>query len=323
MTRFFHGAVAVLALCAATPALSADYLDYPDLRPSYPQGWENGEDSIRFEFGARYWYAWGGQDASFDAAPYGTVDVNVRDQSHIGELHGKIEDIATQTYVAARGGLSLHTTGTWDISPAGSGAIGRNSRIGYAGADFGWLPLGTMENGFAFGGLVGYHYWKDAPDIGTGQYATAFDAGFMPTALGEARDDFDIHALRLGLRGAADFDMFDLQAEVAAVPYAKVTGTLGGNSPGGYNFGVPVNENAPTTFSGSGHGVMAEGLVGFHPTENMTLRLGGRLWYLEGQLDAEFNGTAAGIGPVPTMILPSTYASVFRYGLLAELTGRF
>jgi hypothetical protein len=323
MMRFSPGAVAVLAICAATPALAADYVDYPQLRPSYPQGWENGEDSIRFEAGARYWYSWGGQDAGFDAAPFGSVDLQVRDQSHIGELHGKIEDLSTQTYVAARGGLSLHTSGTYDISPAGSGDIGRNSHIGYVGADFGWLPLGTMENGFAFGGLVGYHYWKDAPDIGTGQYATAFDAGFRPTALGEARDDFDVHALRLGVRGTADFDMFDLQAEVAAVPYAQVSGTVGGSSPGGYDFGVAVNENAPTTLTGRGHGVMAEGLVGFHPTENVTIRLGGRAWYLEGELDAVFDGTAAGIGPLGAMTLPSTYASLFRYGLMAELTGRF
>lgn len=305
MKRSLQGAVAMLALCLAVPALAADYFAPPDLRPAYPDTWEQPDDSIRFEYGVAYWYSWGGQNAGF-----GPVNLSVRDQTHIGELHGKIEDLSTQTYVAARAGLGLHTTGTYDISPAAPGAIGRDSRIGYIGADFGWLPFGTMSDGFAAGALVGYQYWKDAPDIGTGQYAIGGD----PTNLGEAQDDFDIHALRLGIKGMAQFDMFDVQAEVAAVPYAHVSGTLGGSSPGGFNFGgVIVNESTPTTLSGRGYGVMAEGMVGFHPTENLALRVGGRAWYLEGNLDAVFNGVT----------MPSTYASLFRYGLRAELTGKF
>ncbi|MGB3336802.1 MAG: hypothetical protein WBA73_06455 [Devosia sp.] len=323
MTRSLQGAVAVLALGLAVPALAADYIDRPDLRPAYPQDWENPDDSIRFEFGAAYWYSWGGKNAGFSTAS-GPINLSVRDQTHVGELHGKIEDLSTQTYVAGRAGLGLYTSGTYDISPAAGGDIGRNSRIGYAGADFGWLPFGTMTDGFAVGGLVGYHYWKDAPDIGTGQYATAFDGGGNPTALGEARDDLDIHALRLGIKGTAEFDMFDIQAEAAAIPYAHISGTIGGSSPGGFNFGGGVvNENAPTTFTGRGYGVMLEAMAGFHPTENLALRLGGRAWYLEGNLDAVFNGTEAGIGPLATATLPSTYASLFRYGLRAELTGKF
>ena len=326
MQRSLQGAVAMLALCLAAPALAADYFEpYPDLRPAYPDSWEQPDDSIRFEYGVAYWYSWGGQNAGFSSA-FGPVDLSVRDQTHIGELHGKIEDLSTQTYVAARAGLGFHTTGTYDISPASSGDIGRASRIGYAGADFGWLPFGTMTEGFAAGALVGYQYWKDAPDIGTGQYAAAFDpVTGAPTAMGEARDNFDIHALRLGVKGTAEFEMFDIQAEAAWVPYAHVTGALGGSAPGGFNFpGVPVTvyENAQTTLSGRGQGVMLEAMAGFHPTENLALRIGGRAWYLEGNLDAVFNGTAGGVAQ-PTMTLPSTHASLFRYGLRAELTGKF
>lgn len=314
---------ALVTACACIPSLAADYPDYPELRPAYVEGWEGGEDDIRFEFGTAYWYAWGGRDANFTgSAPLGNISVTSRDQTHIGELHGKIEDLSTQSFVAGRAGIGLHTTGTYAITPAGSGAIGNSSRIGYAGADFGWLPAGSMTEGYAFGGLVGYHYWKDAPTIGTGQYATTF-AGGVPTSMGEARNDLDIHALRLGIKGTASFDMFDLQGEVAGVPYAHLSGVLGGSSPGGYTFGgIVYNENAPTTFSGRGYGVMTEAMVGFHPTENLTLRLGGRAWYLESNLDAVFNGTSAG-GAQPAQTMPSTYASLFRYGLRAELTGRF
>lgn len=320
MTRSLCGAVAMLALCLAVPALAADYFAPPDLRPAYPDSWQQPDDSIRFEYGAAYWYSWGGQNAGF-SSPVGPVSLSVEDQTHIGELHGKIEDLATQTYVAARAGLGFHTTGTYDIAPAASGKIGTSSHIGYAGADFGWLPFGTMSDGFAVGGLVGYQFWKDAPDIGSGQYAI----GGNPANRGEAPNDLDIHALRLGVKGAADFEMFDIQAEAAWIPYAHVTGALGGSAPSGFNFpgvGAPVYENAQTTLTGRGHGVMLEAMAGFHPTENLTLRFGGRAWYLESKLDAVLNGTVGGVA-APAMTMPSTYASLFRYGLRGELTGRF
>ena len=320
MKRSLQGAVAILAVGMAAPALAADYFG-GDLRPAYPDTWQQPDDSIRFEYGVAYWYSWGGQNAGFGTPAPGPIDLSVRDQTHIGELHGKIEDLATQTYVAGRAGLGFHTSGTYDISPASSGNIGTGSRIGYAGADFGWLPLGTMTDGFAAGALIGYQYWKDAPDIGTGQYAV----GGNPATLGDARDDLDIHALRLGVKGMAEFGMFDIQAEAAWIPYAHVSGALGGSAPDGFNFpgvGAPIYENAQTTLSGRGQGVMLEAMAGFHPTENLALRVGGRAWYLEGNLDAVFSGSVGGAA-LPTMTIPSTYASLFRYGLRAELTGKF
>ena len=182
MMRITLGTAAVLSLYVAGSATAADY---PELRPAYEQGWENPDDSLRFEFGTAYWYSWGGQDvsmpASVGAVQLGNISLNSRDVTHLGELHGKIEDLGTQTYLSARAGLGFSTTGTYNFSPAGSGNIERGSRIGYAGADFGWLPLGTMENGAAVGGLIGYQYWKDAPEIGTGLYATSF-AGGVPAS---------------------------------------------------------------------------------------------------------------------------------------------
>ncbi|UYN99748.1 MAG: hypothetical protein KIT02_00430 [Devosia sp.] len=314
----------------ATPALGADFSDYGDLRPSYEPGWETGDDSLRFEAGIRYWMSWGKQQAGFTAAmggvTLGDVTLDVEDQSHMAEVHGRIDDLYTNTYLKGQAGLSLHTTGTYDISPAGSGTIGNQSRIGYAGVDYGWMPLGQLDNGPAAGGFVGYTYWKDAPDIGTGQIATAFDGFGNPTAFADAPDNLDIHALRIGARGTYETEMFDIQAEIAAVPYAHITGAVGGSAPNGFDFSpvvpVPIYENEQITLSGQGYGVMTEAMLGFHPTENLTLRVGGRAWYLEGQLDARFNGTAGGTD-LPELNLPSNYASIFRYGALFELTGRF
>lgn len=317
MKRTLLSAVAILAPCAGVYAA-----DPAGMRPSYPTTWEaQDENPLRFETGVRYWYSWGEQDATF-TSPFGDVGLNVRDNTHIGELYGKIEDLSTQTYVRGIAGLGVQTSGTYSITPAASGNIGGQSSIGYAGADFGWMPFGTMKEGVSFGGLVGYQYWKDAPDIGTGTYPTAYQNG-VPSSFAAAKDDFNIHALRLGIKANADFEMFDIQAEVAAVPYAHVTGALGGSGANGYQLaGTTIYERGQTTLSGVGYGAMAEGMVGFHPTENLTLRVGGRAWYLKGDLNAEFKGTSQATGPVD-LTLPSTVASIFRYGAFFEVAGRF
>ncbi|MBD8065286.1 hypothetical protein IC608_07355 [Devosia sp. PTR5] len=315
-------AIAVLSLIA-TPAVAADIAD---MRPPPDQPPQSQESPLRFEAGLRYWLSWGRQEAGFAVPNLGDVTLNSDDTTHIVEAYGRVDDLYTSTFLKGQAGIGLATTGTYDIAPAGSGSIGTGSRIGYAGIDYGWMPLGQMDGPAALGGFVGYTYWKDAPDIGTGQVAATFGPGGAPTSFSAAQDDFDIHALRIGLRGTADMGAFDIQGEVAAVPYAHVSGALGGSSPNGFVFpalpGVPVYENQQTKLSGWGYGVMTEAMLGFHPTDNLTVRVGGRAWYLQGKLDAVFNGTAGGTNQ-PSMDLTSTFASIFRYGALVEVSGRF
>ena len=123
----------------------------------------------------------------------------------------------------------------------------------------------------------------------------------------------------------------------------------GGNSP---SFGpnAPCDVLAPATcdptffltspleIEGSGYGAQAEAFIGFHPMENLTFRVGGRAWYLQGQVDASFN-TATVTDPIDTdgngsldgapsvsqqgYVSTSNPFSLFRYGLLAELTYKF
>lgn len=331
--RLIPAYAAFAALLAALPAFAADY---PEFRPAYADDWSNDpqDDSIRFEFGTRYWYSWGNQDAGFTATsggfPLGDVTITERDTTHFGELYGKIEDLSTQTYVKGQAGIGFATNGTYAIAPANSGSIGANSSIGYVGADFGWLPLGTIETGAAIGPLIGYQYWKDAPDIGTGKYVASFDGTGTPATFGDAKDNFDIHALRLGIEGQVDMGSFDIQGEVAAVPYAYVTGEVGGSAPNGFAFtnapGVTFYQDAPTTLSGHGYGAMGELLVGFHPTENLAIRVGGRAWYVQGDLTAAFSNTAVAGGAnlgSQTLNIPSNFARIFRYGALLEVTGKF
>lgn len=363
MKRSLHGAVASLAVLVAVPALAADY---PPLRPAYPDSWESSEDNpLRFEVGLRYWYSRGGQDAEFSVPGFGDTILSVRDTAHIGELYARIDDLETQTYLKAYGGLGFYGTGEYHLeqpfSPTVDSSLGGAGRVGYGIADFGWLPFGSTDNGFAVGGVVGYQYWNDSPDIGRGNFAVVDgpeDISWTPGSAtysigGDSEvDNLDIHALRLGVTAQVDInDMFDIRAEAVAIPYAWVTGTLGPHEvpdiayPGGTAY-----KASATSLSGTGYGASGELMVGIHPTENLTLRVGGRAWYVGGTLDATYtqasisdpidNGTDPdGDGPLPTApdgnydvgpslalqdyIFTSQFAQVFRYGALFELTGRF
>lgn len=328
MKRSLQGVVAVMAILIAVPALAADY---PTLRPAYPEDWENTDASLRFEAGMRYWYSWGAQNIRFAPAT-----LTVRDQTHILEVHGRIDDLDTQTYVKALAGLGVHTSGNYTMTPGAQTAIGGNSRVGYAGGDIGWMPFGQMDGGVAIGGLAGYQYWNDSPDVGRGVFITGTGANGVPTGYDSEVENLDIHALRLGLRGTAEVgDMFDIQAEVAAVPYAHVTGTLGPHELDGIQVGPNafLYKSTPTSMAGTGYGAMGEVMVGFHPTENLTVRFGGRAWYLEGSLDATFDSYTvddADANPLTAPVITrqhyiqaSDFANIFRYGALFELTGRF
>lgn len=262
MKRTILATTAFLAI--ALPALSADYP--VDLRPAYPENYQapRGEDDIAFEFGTAYWYSWGAQNVTLNSNNASLFAE--RDNTSIADVHGRIDDLYTNTYLLGRAGIGLNTTGNY-TALGFQGNIGRQSLIGYGGVDYGWLPIGKVNDGMAFGGLVGYHYWKEDVDLPV------------------VSTNLDIQALRLGLRATGDFGTFDLQSEVAAVPYAYVTG--------------------PGAISDRAYGVMTETMVGFRPTDNVSLRLGGRAWYLK-NTSTDFLS-----------------ADILRYGLMAELTGRF
>ncbi|SEP75545.1 hypothetical protein SAMN05428969_0765 [Devosia sp. YR412] len=261
MNRTAKGIVAAIFLCTSLPAIAADYPEYPELRPAYQQDWERADDDIGFEFGTAYWYSWGGRNSGPTG---GASTFALRDTSSIADIHGRIDDLYTNTYLLARAGISLNTTGTYTLPAGGEGGIAPQSLIGYSSIDYGWLPLGSLKEGHAFGGLIGYQYWKENP--------------YTPGV----NTDMDIQALRLGLRATAQFEQFDLQSELVAVPYAYVRGGL----------------------TNRAYGVMSETMAGFRPTENLSLRFGGRAWYLENS-----NGTNT--------------SNLFRYGLMAEVAGRF
>jgi hypothetical protein len=356
----------LFAMAIAVPAGAADWADdwgsSESLRGSYlnePKdwsGWGEQEDPLSFEFGLRYWYSWGAQSASS-----GGPAVSATDNSHIVEGHLRIEDHSSNVYVKGWGGYSAVVNGTV-TSGMGTAPIA-DGQIGYLGADLGWNVFG--EEGSGIGVLAGYQYWHDAPDTGRFNYTTATSAAdvnydpvtgqtFLPG--NSAPNSLDAHMLRLGVQAKANFNNFiDFTAELAAVPYAKVGGSMGiddvafdasvyggaAQAPYGGSIGnISGIRSSPTSIDGWGYGGMAEAWVGIRPIENMVLRLGGRAWYLQGTADATFTRASIGNPSDSDPVNPPNFDtapafnnagfittnnpfSMLRYGLMAELTYAF
>ncbi|RYE11464.1 MAG: hypothetical protein EOP22_01005 [Hyphomicrobiales bacterium] len=366
---FRSTSVLAILVAMSAPALAADYNEWgefedaaPDFRNSYsiePKDWtELGDatDPMTFEIGARYWYSMG--SASFSSL---TGGLSSTDETHFGELHLRVNDHVTNTFAKANVGYSIASSGSYtSTGPVGdfSDAI-TSGHIGYAGADLGWNIIGD-NNGSGAGVLVGYQYWNDALHTGRNNFTTLSGGetltytpdGHYVIPGDSAPNDVTIHALRLGVQGKAKLgDFFDIQAEVAAVPYASVSGTVGVDDPtfstaeyvgpaqfpyGGMNGNISSMRASPTTIEGWGYGAQAEAWLGMHPTENLTFRLGGRASYLQGTADATYTrvfitdpGPPGGPytdDPVVTstgVIETANPFAMIRYGLMGEFTYSF
>jgi hypothetical protein len=353
----FRSTSSVLALLVAMtmPAAAADYGDWeenddaPDFRTTYPiepgdwAGLGDDDDPLSLEFGVRYWYSMGRQ--SFTTL---SGDFTSQDTAHTGELHLRIDDQSTNTFAKAIAGYSAAIMGDYD-DPSATGTINAG-HIGYVGGDIGYHAFGDKKAGI--GPMVGYLFWNDSPYTQREAYTTATSPIPFDTITGDTflpfdstDNNLDIHALRLGVQGHVELaEMFDLDGEVVAVPYAKVNGVLGGHATTTTTTGlgnIASVKSSSTEVDGWGYGAMAQAMVGFHPTENFTFRLGGRAWYLQGTTDMTYSQLTTGD---PTDSDPGTnppnydtappYSnqrfiekgnpfSLFRYGLVAEVTYRF
>ncbi|MDR3472805.1 MAG: hypothetical protein P4M09_14160 [Devosia sp.] len=337
--------VAAAASLLAAPSFAADFAadDFgsdSSLRSGYSEDWANSDvgDPLTFELGIRYWYSWGAQ--KFNVGSSALTDSDV---SQSGEAHFRIDDASTKTYVKGLAGMAFKIDGSASDSSLGTvDTPVTDGHIAYAGADIGYSWLGDTKSGVTFGPFAGYMYWNDSPNLGRANYSTGTTtADFTYDSAGSGNHIFgpgdsqensiEVNMLRLGFSGKANLgSMFDVSAEVAAVPYAKVSGTLGA-------FGVSTASDASYTqfqssaasIDGWGYGAMAEALVGFHPTQNLTFRVGGRAWYLQGQADTTYNTVTVTNDTNHTVVGTQEYIStanpwsLFRYGALAEMTYNF
>ena len=311
MRRIIPSIIAIAAASLATPLLAADW-EVGEFRESYPTDWEMPGDVLNFEIGVRYWYAMGSQSIT---APIGN-EHTVSDQSHIIEGHVRIEDDASSSYLKALAGYAGLISGSY-TTPAAIDADILGGVIGYGQADFGWMPLG--DDNFRIGGLVGYQYWNDSPSMGRASFITA-------TGGDSEENSFAAQSLRLGVTSKFDFnDMFDLTAELAGVPFSWVNGTFGAHDFANIPVGPLIfQKSSATTVNGRLWGGQAELLFGIHPTEKLTVRVGGRAWYLTGPVEATFSMAEVGNpSNQQGFVQELEDFSLWRYGAVAELSYRF
>jgi len=338
-----------LALAAATtlavmPAVAADFSanDFgsdSNLRSGFSDDWANSDaaDPLSFEFGLRYWYSWGAQRFSVGGS-------NLKDDDNASsvEAHFRVDDASTKTYAKALAGMAFLIDGSATDDSLATTAPVTDGRIGYAGGDFGYSWFGDGKSTASFGPFAGYMYWNDSPNLGRANFTTGTatgDFGYDASGTGNhifgpgnsVEDSIEVNMLRLGFSGRASLgNNFDVSGELAAVPYAKIDGTLGA-------FGVPVAsdssisilQSSPASIDGWGYGAQAEVMFRYHPMQNLTFGLGGRAWYLQGTADTTFNTVTVTNDSAHTVQGTQEYIStanpwsLFRYGGLAELTYNF
>ncbi|RUT30940.1 hypothetical protein EMQ25_08655 [Arsenicitalea aurantiaca] len=271
--------LALSGILIAAPAVGADW--GTPLRGAYGEEWyaEAHPKAIGFEIGMRYWYSQGALETRIDGNLTSGYDT-----AHIGEAHFRINDYTTDYYLKGMIGYSGSKT-TEYTSPVGTETTEIGSVL-YAGADLGF---GMIAPGF--GGFVGYQYWNESPRLG------GTDIGGL-----------DFNLLRLGISGRTEItDMVDLTAEAALIPYAGLRGTYGA-----YDSDT-LEYLGLSDVEGWLYGAAGEVMLGVHATDWMTMRFGGRAWYLTGPTTVTFEGEGR----------ESDHFSALRYGLLAELTYRF
>lgn len=323
----------LLALLAAAtfsgPVVAADYWGddmgdmsggFRDGYPTEPGDWAglgDHDDGLTFEFGMRYYYSMGAQSFTINS-PEPTDSHGQQtesDTTQFVEGHLRIDDAPTRTFAKALAGYGYSISGTASDNSGTVDVLG--GHLGYAGADIGYSLFGDTKS-FALSPFVGYMYWNDSPNTYSDNFVTqnssdpvSYDpsTGQIYLPGNSVTNDINLHMLRLGVSADANLGgFFDISAEVAAVPYAKVNGTLGAGSgdptshavqydnpsvagphgPTGAN-NIDWVQTSATNIDGWGYGGMAQAMIGIHPTENLAIRLGGRFWYVQGVVDATYD----------------------------------
>ncbi|MEX0627778.1 MAG: hypothetical protein WEB63_08480 [Cucumibacter sp.] len=274
-------------------AAAADYMQ--GMRGGLPAEWGfDGADPVGFEAGLRYWYSMGTQAISYSGG-----DFSSEDTSHILEKYFLIEDFSTDSYAKVYAGFASLISGSYS-TPVDTGPI-TDGHIYYFVGDFGWMPFtlgGEGGAGVGAGGLFGYMYWNDSPSTGYTNFVDPDSVSWTTAGpdpifgVDSDTQNLQIHALRLGASASGNLGPVSINAEVAAIPYAWVNGSLGSDagfyddpcSPPAADCGL--YSASATTLDGHAFGATAEVMAGMSVFNDWNLRVGGRAWYLMGVANA-------------------------------------
>ena len=253
--------------------------------------------------------AWAGSGPRLPGQNYAADD-----SSQFLEVHGKIDDSSTNTYVQGNLGYAAAIDNAYQTPTSGGLQTTTAGTIAYGGADFGYLPVNT--EGLALGGFLGYQYLNESAYMGRSEYLMGSGGGNSdPNSL-------EVHGLRLGATARADLnDVFDVRVDAAAIPYASLSGTYGAFDLASIDPAL-TQGNAPQ-ISGHLYGGALEAMVGFRPHENFAIRAGVRGYYLTGPTETYFEARDPGDPTVSQGYTAQGTMELFRWGPVIELTGTF
>lgn len=287
-----------------------------------------------FEVGARYWYSSGTTKFGFTngvpgfGSPTSTLDWN-KTQGHSGEIFGRIEHRPSSIFVKAAVGAGILRGGeiidrdydsyqrTW--SDTTSEIRGDNLR--YATVDIGFayeLP----RYGVRVGGFVGYHYWHENMTA-YGLLCNATDVVWPGWTCGPPGTmllpntaifiyEPTWHAMRLGIDARIQINQrWSVSGEVAFIPIAWL------NNKDSHLQRADLGATPNVVSDGWGIGGMAEVFVNYQITPNLEAGLGVRYWGINA-----LKGTV-NFGPSFNQNLALDYLDQSRYGVLAQIKGRF
>ncbi|MFI5014716.1 MAG: hypothetical protein ACHQAY_20465 [Hyphomicrobiales bacterium] len=337
------------SLLAALANGAAQAADFSTLRGEIADAAPSAAQPSPFTVGVRYWYSTGRHDYSFNGS-IGTVliggtiyrlgnptsELTYADiPAHTGEVFGRYTDAETGLVIKGYvGGGGFADGGTMNDRDwvegqrlfSNTNSSLKASNLRYLTLDIGWgadyLTFGNLQ----FLPFLGYGHWHDGvgtwgltqlpDDFGGAAYGTPAGTVFFTNNQKVGGYVASWHMVRLGAEGTLSITpQLTITVDGAFVPYAQ------GNGDDSHLLRQDELGSKPNVFlRGHGWGGQVDALVHYQVTNNFSVGIGGRYWYIDAssgyktdRIDNLFGGPR----------LPLTTFTTERYGLLAEAAYKF
>jgi len=284
-------------------------------------------ESLRTEFGTRYWVS-NGKTEKYLYNPTG---------SHLNSqlTYDNLKAYPTELFARTDHTSGIFLKGNIGIGPLTSGSLKdedfppvvssysstvseqKDGSITYGAVDMGYDFL--RKQNYKLGAFVGYSYYHETVNAdGCLQIATGSDCiSPIPEAVRGITNDGEWQSARVGLNGQImPTQKLKLTADMAWLPYTSLssydTHWLRINSAGGFTGPIPDD--------GTGHGgYQLESILSCQVTPSLSLGVGGRYWHMETSGESNFEGNTVGGGGKPQPVNFSTD----RYGAFVQAAFTF
>jgi hypothetical protein len=283
---------------------------------------------VFFELGARYWFSSGNYSKDLFAGGASANGGQLVSRlsftgltDHAGELFGSIKQ-RRGWFLNWNVGFGKTVAGNLtdqDFAPfitpfSSTLSAQQEGSIGYATIDLGYNVVGSPA--WQVGPFVGVNFLRDTINAtGCTQQANNLDvcAGIPPTGPRIISQRADWTSVRVGVAGAWNVtNQFKLSGNAAWLPFVSLDAT----DSHVLRADLPNNGNTPET--GTGSGVQLEAIASYAISDDFSIGVGGRYWYMQAQGRADFRNlidptTGLSVGFQPESVKAERYG-VFLQG---------